>query len=761
MDAATPPLPVPRLDRTTLLRLLQEHPGPPATARELGRRFGIAREAQATLRRELRALVAEGALAIVKGARFAPVEAVSEIRGRLQVRPDGAAMVMAAGMEFPVSVPASARAGAVHGDTVDIRVEPARDGRGTAGRVVAIHERRRAEVVGKVSRDRRGLVFVRPFDGRLDMDVRVPIDATLDAAEGEMVSVEITRWPGPTAEAAGRIVEVLGPIDAAGVDTEVVIRKHGIPDEHPPDAIAEARARDAVVGAHDIAGRTDFRRDTVVTIDGVHARDFDDAVSVDRLPNGHYRLAVHIADVAHYVPEGSALDLEAFARGTSVYFPERAIHMFPHELATGACSLLPHVDRLVQSCVMEVNGHGEVVRHTLHDGVIHSAARMTYDDVHAILDGHDGALRDKYAALLPAFERMRALFEILNARRRRRGSIDFDLPEAEVIVDEDGAIADIVAAERNVAHRLIEEFMLLANETVAGHLEAADMPSLYRVHESPDAVRLLEFEAFLQSLGHRLEVPEGGAVHPRAFQHLADRIRGTPEERAVAFLMLRTMQKARYDPVNLGHFGLAAHTYTHFTSPIRRYPDLVVHRLLRELRGGRLDDDRRADLEDMLPEIAQHTSAMERRAQEAERELVQWKKVRFMTGRVGESFTGHVTGVAPYGLFVQLTEHFVEGLVHVSTLADDIYRFDDAARVLFGPRSRRVFRLGDALQVRVARVDLDRRQVELVVDDLDTVPRRRGAAAPPRKPSSGRPSPRASKARPGRRERHERKKGRR
>ena len=752
---------MPRLDRHALLRLLQEHPGPPATARELARRLGIPREAQATLRRELRALVDDGTLALVKGARFAPVDAVSDVTGRLQVRPDGTAMVIGPGVDTPVPVSAAGRAGAVHGDTVTVRVEPARVGRGVAGRVVAIQERRRAEIVGLVARDRRGLVFVRPFDTRLDMDVRVPIDATLEAADGEVVSVEITRWPGPTAEASGRIVEVLGAVDAAGVDTEVVIRKHGIPDEHPPDAVAEARARDAVVQAHDIAGRTDFRGDTVVTIDGVHARDFDDAVSVDRLPNGHYRLAVHIADVAHYVPEGGALDLEAFARGTSVYFPERAIHMFPHELATGACSLLPHVDRLVQSCVMEVNGSGEVVRHTLHDGVIHSAARMTYDDVHAILEGHDEALRSRYQGLVPAFERMRALFAILNGRRKRRGSIDFDLPEAEVIVDEDGAIADIVASERNVAHRIIEEFMLLANETVAAHLERADMPSLYRVHEAPDPVRLLEFEAFLQSLGHRLDAPAGGAVHPRAFQELADRIRGTPEERAVAFLMLRTMQKARYDVVNLGHFGLAAHTYTHFTSPIRRYPDLVVHRMLRELRGGRVDDDRRADLEDMLPEIAQHTSAMERRAQEAERELVQWKKVRFMTGRVGESFAGHVTGVAPYGLFVQLSEHFVEGMVHVSTLTDDVYRFDESARVLFGPRSRRVFRLGDALQVRVARVDLDRRQVELVIDDLEALPRRARAVRNAKGGGAARPARKASSVRPGRRERIGKKKGRR
>jgi ribonuclease R len=645
------------------------------------------------------------------------------------------------------------------------RVESGRDAERLEGRILEVRERRSARIVGQLRRDRRGVALVRPFDARLDTDIRVPADTLLEAADGDMVTVEITRWPGPTAEAAGRIVEVLGPLDDPGVDTEVVLRKHGIPDDHAPDAVVEARARDAAVHPHEIAGRTDFRGDIVVTIDGEHARDFDDAISVTRRPNGHYWLGVHIADVAHYVREGSALDLDGFERGTSVYFPERAVHMFPHELATGVCSLNPHVDRLVQSCLMEVNRQGDVVRYELHDGVIHSRARMTYTAVNGIVAERDAALREIHAPLVPTFELMHELFAVLNGRRRRRGSIDFDLPEAEVRVDADGAIADIVAAERNVAHRIIEEFMLLANETVAAHLEAQGMPSLYRVHEAPEPLRVLEFEDFVSSLGVSLDAAPDG-VHPRDFQRLVDRIKGTPEERPIAFLMLRTMQKARYDAHNLGHFGLAAHTYTHFTSPIRRYPDLVVHRVLRELRHGEADEERRAELEEALPEVAQHASAMERRAQEAERELLQWKKVRFMTDKVGEIFAGYITGVTAFGLFVQMTDHFVEGLVHVSTLADDFYRYDEQARVLFGERTQRIFRLGDAVRVQVLRVDMDRRQVELgIADVLDTVrrdERARGLRRSHATPKKGRPAPprTGTRRRDGRRERST-KKGRR
>ncbi len=752
-------------DPDSILAAVRSHPGPPETARALATRLGVASSERASFRRHLKGLVADGRLVMIGGRRLALPDRLDEIPGRLQGHAGGFAFVLpdVAGTA-DVFIPEGARAGAMHGDRVLARIEQRRpDGR-SEGRVLEILERRSAEVVGQIRLERRGAVVV-PFDTRLDADVKVAAGDTLAAADGDMVTVEIQHWPGPTGMAAGRVVEVLGRLDDPGVDTEIVLRKHGIADEHAPDAVAQARGRDHAVTPSDLAGRTDFRGWDIVTIDGEHARDFDDAISIERLANGHFWLGVHIADVAHYVPEGSALDLDGFARATSVYFPERAVHMFPSELATGVCSLNPHVDRLVQSCLMEVDGSGEVVRYELHDGVIHSRARMTYTAVNAIVTDRDPALRAEYAALVPAFERMHALFEILNGRRRRRGSIDFDLPEAEVVVDDAGAIEAIVAAERNVAHRIIEEFMLLANETVAAHLEREDMPALYRVHETPDSQRVEEFEEFVSSLGFSLAAP-AGAVHPRHFQHLVERIHGTPEERPIAFLMLRTMQKARYDAANLGHFGLAAHTYTHFTSPIRRYPDLVVHRVLRELRHGEASAERREELEDALPEVARHTSAMERRAQEAERELLQWKKVRFMADKVGDVFTGYVTGVTQFGLFIELVEHFVEGLVHVSTLADDFYRFDEQARVLLGERTKKIYRLGDAVRVQVVRVDLNRRQIELGIEEVLAAVRKderargpRRSTAAPRRTAAAKPARRGA-PRPGRRERTTRKRGR-
>jgi ribonuclease R len=502
----------------------------------------------------------------------------------------------------------------------------------------------------------------------------------------------------------------------------------------------------------DIRGRTDFRGVTTVTIDGEHARDFDDAITIERLSNGHFWLGVHIADVSHYVTEGSALDEEAYERGTSVYFTERAVHMFPSELATGLCSLNPNVDRLVQSCLMEVDRQGSVVRYEIHDGVINSDARMTYTAVNAILTDRDPETMFEYQGLVPMFELMRDLFDILNRRRRRRGSIDFDLPEAEVILSEIGEIEAIVASERNIAHRLIEEFMLLANETVAAHLEGQAVPALHRVHEAPDAKKVEDFEAFITPLGYSLAA-RGRALTPKHFQKLIDRMRGTPEERPIAALMLRTMQKARYDAVSLGHFGLAVEHYTHFTSPIRRYPDLVVHRMLRESRQGPIGDAGREELEEELPETARHASEMERRADDAERELLQWKKVRFMANKVGDEYSGYITGVAPFGLFVELVEHYVEGLVHVSSMADDYYRFVEQEHVLRGEHTKKMYRLGDRVDVQVVRVDMERRQVDLgLVEILERVRRDEGGARPVRsrvKPKSER----RQSQRPGRRER--------
>jgi ribonuclease R len=713
------------LSNDELLREIRARVPHPATSRELIRVLRIRREDRDAFKRQLRNLSTDGALTRLRGNRYGLPERMNQVAGRLETTASGIGFVTPEqaleGVTRDIVVPADELNGALHGDRVVVRIQRQRpDGR-TEGRVLQILERGSSTIVGRFDLEGSGLAHVVPFDKRLATDVRIPRGESGNAQQDSMVVVEITQWPTAARGPIGRVVKVLGDVDDPGVDTEVIIHKHQIPDAHGAESIAEASRLGEQVRERDLQGRTDFRDRPVVTIDGEHARDFDDAISLSRLPNGHFWLGVHIADVAHYVAEGSALDAEAYDRATSVYFPERAVHMFPAELATGLCSLNPHVDRLVQSCVMEVSPQGEVVRYELHDGVIRSDARMTYTAVNAILTDRDPAMMEQYQQLVPLFELMRELFEVLNARRKRRGSIDFDLPEAEVVLNEEGFIEDIIASERNVAHRLIEEFMLLANETVAGHLESNGMPALYRIHEPPDPLKVMQFEEFVSSLGFSLAAGET-APRPMHFQRLVEKIRGLPAERPIAFLMLRTMQKARYDAANVGHFGLAAHTYTHFTSPIRRYPDLVVHRLLRELRQTKVSDERQAELNDDLPEVGRHTSEMERRAVDAERELLQWKKVRFMANKVGDTFEGYVTGVAPFGLFVELVDHYVEGLVPVATMADDYYRFIEQSHTLFGESTKKKYRLGDHVDVQVVRVDMEKRQIELGLEGiLDSV----------------------------------------
>ena len=713
------------MTRDDILRAFETSVDHPASARELIQILKVPREERVTFRRHLRSLAAEGLLVQIRGHHFALPGKMDVVVGRLQVHAEGYGFVIPedAGdrARGDVYVSAAHLKEAMHGDRVAARVDVRTSGDRREGRIVHIVERVHARIVGRAEVDAGGRVQVVPHDRRLTQMVHVLRGESRDAASGDMVEVEITHWPTATRGPIGRVIDVLGPVDAQGVDTQVIIRKHGIPDAHTDAAIDEASRLGGAVTARDLEGRTNFRAWPTVTIDGEDARDFDDAITLERLPNGNFRLGVHIADVSHYVHERSALDAEACDRGTSVYFPERAVHMFPAELATGLCSLNPHVDRLVQTCLMEIDGRGEVVRHELHDGVICSAARMTYTAVNAILTERDPAVMAEYDTIVPLVERMRELFVVLNGRRRRRGSIDFDLPESHIVLDDEGRVEAVIASERNVAHRLIEEFMLLANETVAAHLEAGGFPAIYRIHEAPDPGKVEEFEAFIATLGYSLMASPLG-VRPADFQRLVEKIAGTPVEKPIAFLMLRTMQQARYDAHNVGHFGLAAPTYTHFTSPIRRYPDLVVHRLLRECRRGGLTDARRETLAATLPEVARHTSSRERRAMDAERELVQWKKVRFMADKVGDEFDGYVTGVSAFGLFIELVEHFVEGLVHVSTMADDFYRYLDTAHVLRGENLGRVFRLGDRVRVQVLRVDTQRRLIDLgVVEVLESM----------------------------------------
>jgi len=751
------------LNSEQLLTAIRERVDHPATARELVQRLKIPREQRATLKRLLQGLVEAGHLIQTRGNRFGLPDRMNLVIGRVQTHPRGFGFVIpdrpVEGTAGDIFIAGGNLNQAMHGDRVVARIERTSGDR-VEGRIVRILERGSSSIVGRFEQDESGMGFLVPFDRRLIMDVMIADEERHDAQPGEMVVVEITRFPTPTRSALGRVLEVLGGIEEPGVDTEIIIRKYGISDVHGEEAIAEANRLGGSVKDKDIRGRTDFRGVTTVTIDGEHARDFDDAITIDKLPNDNYWLGVHIADVAHYVPEGGALDEEAYERSTSVYFPERAVHMFPSELSTGLCSLNPDVDRLVQSCLMEIDRRGEVLRYEIHDGVIHSDARMTYNDVNKILTDRDPALTKQYAALVPMFETMRELFQILNGRRKRRGSIDFDLKEPEIILDDEGMVEQITALERNVAHRIIEEFMLVANETVAEHLDQNNVPTLYRIHEEPDPLKVDVFEEFITTMGYSLGTPSN-AVRPRHFQRLVEKIHGKPEEKPIAFLMLRTMQKARYDPQNQGHFGLAASSYTHFTSPIRRYPDLVVHRTLRESRRG-MSTERIEELVEDLPEMARHTSERERRANDAERELVQWKKVRFMTDKVGDEFEGYITGVTAFGLFIELIEHFVEGMVHVSTMADDYYRFIERQHVLRGENTGRVYRLGDRVRVQVIKVDMERRQVDLGLSEvLDRVRRSEDNRGPRRSKAEPKAEQHLKagkrKQRPGRRERQTRK----
>jgi ribonuclease R len=750
------------LSRDQILTLMRERVHYPAGLRELLQVLKVPREERASFKRLVTSLVSSGDLIHIRGHRFGLPEKMDLYVGRLQTHQAGYGFVTPerplepAGGDIYVSGPNLNEA--MQGDRVVVRIERIKDGGRVEGRIIRILERANERIVGRYDRDDNGMDYVAPFDRRVLMDIFIPSGQEGGAAPGDMVTVELTRWPTSTRTAIGRVTEVLGDVNAPGVDTEIIIRKYGIPDAHAPDAVAEAIRLGSAVAERDIRGRTDFRDRPTVTIDGEHARDFDDAITIETLPNGNYWLGVHIADVSHYVREGSGLDREAYERATSVYFPERAVHMFPSELSTGLCSLNPHVDRLVQSCLMEIDRHGRVVRHEFHDGVINSDERMTYTAVNGILTDHQAELLTRYAPLVPMFELMRDLFQILNDARRRRGSIDFDLHEAEVIIDEGGMIEAIIALERNVAHRLIEEFMLLANETVASFLEEQEAPSLYRVHEEPDLLKVERFEEFISGFGYSLGAP-ATAVGPKHFQKLLERIHGKPEEKPIAFLMLRTMQKARYAPENLGHFGLAASSYTHFTSPIRRYPDLIVHRALRAVRHGLLNDEAREEWVEELPEMARHTSEMERRADDAERELLQWKKVKFMADKVGDEFEGYVTGVAAFGLFVQLIEHYVEGLVHVSTMADDYYRFLDGAHLLRGENTQKVYRLGDKVTVQVIRVNMEVRQIDLGL--VEILQRVRAGERGSRRTKATPKHDKRSKQRPGRRERAARKPGRR
>ena len=773
--------------------------------------------------------------------------------GRLDLHRDGFGFVRpnllpgqragsgSSGQDDDIFIPPPEINGAMQGDQVLVEVgPPKRDGK-RMGRIVRVLERHNPTVVGVfhyARKGRRGVYIpgeyrgnsVAPFDSRMTQPILIPegdevpeiadsaehrvlgdeahATAVHDDLEGLVVDVEITSWPTPTKPPFGRVIEVLGAPEDFGVDVEMIIRKHQLPRVFPEKVLAEARSvahLDAEEVERRVSAGHDFRHEPIVTIDGATARDFDDAVLVRRHADGGWELQVHIADVAEYVRPGTDLDLEARLRGTSVYFPDRAIPMLPHELSTGICSLRPNEDRLVLSCLMRLTEDGRMESYEIVEGVIRSAARMTYTEVHQILEG-DPSTRERYVELVPNFELMRDLAGRLNKRRSERGSIDFDLPEPIIEFDAEGQMQGVSRAQRTWANRLIEEFMLAANECVATWLEDLHVPSIYRIHEKPDPRRVVDFEDAAAAFGYSLgigalpvkkfqlkgdrreqkrgghnqrdarshEVAEEMPVTPRMYQKLSARIAGTPEERILSYLMLRSLKQARYSEVNEGHFALAAPSYTHFTSPIRRYPDLIVHRIAKALLHegvsgqGTVTEDRQSSpwthtneglgakfgIRDLRPPspaappiaapipeaelaaIASETSITERRAADAERELVEWKKVRFMQDRVGEEFEAMVLNPAKYGLFVELKDLFVEGLVPIETLVTDRFTYRENTREIVGTNSGRVYRAGDQVRVILDRVLALERKLQFALIEDEPLKLKKGgtvAGKPPKK----------------------------
>lgn len=682
----------------------------PMTLEELGETLGIDYQALQELLHELET---QGRVVRTRKNKYGVPEKMGLAAGKLQVSPRGFAFLLPLDRaQEDIYISSANLNGAMHQDLVLVRLLPDHGTRRREGEVIRVLKRANSRVVGTYERNRR-VAFVVPDDPHLQQDIFVPLDESKGAGHGDKVVVEITRWPEARRNPEGRIIEVLGPAGAPGVDVLSIIKKYGLDPEFPPAVKREARKIKEEITPADLEGRRDLRDWRLVTIDGADAKDLDDAVSIERLPGGNFLLGVHIADVSYYVKEGGALDKEAFRRGTSVYMVDRVIPMLPARLSNGICSLNAGADRLAMSVVMEVSPQGKVVDYEIFPSVIRVRERMTYDAVRRILVDRDSDLMARYRELVEDFRLMEALCLILYEKRMKRGAIDFDFPEAKVVLDEKGRPVDIIRVERSIAERIIEEFMVLANEVVARHLHFLDIPLIYRVHEEPAPDKLEELNRFLGPLGYRIRRDAEGRIHPRVLQRIIKEMKGRPEERVINTVILRSLMRARYAPGALGHFGLASQYYCHFTSPIRRYPDLVVHRILREaLAKGKLHPRRLEKLKVLVAEAAARASEQERIAEEAERESLLLKVVEYMKERVGEVYPGTISGVVPYGFFVEL-ENTAEGLVHVSTLTDDYYYYQEDQMALVGSHTRKSFRLGQRVRVQVVRVSVEARQVDL------------------------------------------------
>lgn len=650
------------------------------------------------------------------------------VRGTLSQNKKGFAFLRPDDQEMEdIFIPPTKINRAMDGDVVLVEVKKSRGDfrKGKfEGEVKAIESHSIKQVVGTFS-EARHFGFVVPDDKRIMQDIFVPKGQELGAVEGHKVLVQITQYSDGTNSPEGQISAILGHKNDPGVDILSIIYQHGIEIEFPDDVLKEAEDVPETIQSDELKGRRDLRDDLTITIDGADAKDLDDAIAVEKLDNGNTELTVSIADVSYYVTEGSALDREAYDRATSVYLVDRVIPMIPHRLSNGICSLNPDVDRLAMSCRMEIDAQGQVVKHEIFESVIHSNARMTYDAVNRIITDKDAATRAQYPEILPMLDLAQTLSQQLIAMRKKRGEIDFDIKEAKVIVNEEGIPKEVVTRERGEGERLIESFMLIANETVAEHFNKMEVPFIYRIHEQPKSERLRQFFDFITNFGIMVK-GTGEDIHPSTLQNINEEIAGRPEDMVISTMMLRSMQQARYDADNLGHFGLAADYYTHFTSPIRRYPDLIVHRLVRKyLIEKSMDGRAMHEWEEKLPQIAEHTSNRERRAIDAERDTDELKKAEFMIQHIGDEFEGVISSVANFGMFVELP-NTIEGMVNMQNMSDDYYHFDERQMALIGERKAKVYRIGDVVKVKVIHVDVDERQIDfqIVGMPIDVGPKR-------------------------------------
>ena len=599
---------------------------------------------------------------------------------------------------------------AMHNDRVIAEiVTPATDDKRAEGKIIKVIKREVTEVVG-LFQPSKNFGFVVPDNKKFNQDIYIPKKFFSGAKENDKVVVEITVWPLEDRKPEGKIIEVLGQKGERGVEIDSIVKAHGLPEEFPKKVLDEAEFVAVPIPNEEIQRRLDIRDLKTFTIDGEDAKDLDDAVSIEKLPNGNFKLGVHIADVTHYVKEKSKLDKEALKRATSVYLVDKVIPMLPKTLSNGVCSLNPFEDKLTLSIFMEINDKGEVVKHDIHESVINSKARMTYTEVSDILEKDDPLLKKTFSHMLDEFKMSEELARILMKRREKRGSIDFDFPEAKIILNKDGEVVDIKHYERRISNKIIEEFMLISNETIAEHYFWLGLPFVYRVHETPSAEKMEQLSKFVATFGYTIK-GDLEDVHPKALQSIVENIKGKREEEAISTILLRSLKQARYEPTCLGHFGLAAKYYCHFTSPIRRYPDLQIHRIIKEQLNNKINQKRQDQLSNIVDYASTQSSERERSAELAERDVHDYYKACYMANKVGEEFEGIISSVTNFGMFVEL-ENTIEGLVRLANIEDDYYIYDDMTYTIIGERTKKTFRIGDPVRIRVDRVNVDFREID-------------------------------------------------